>query len=637
MTSAFYIKSDLALQGLQILRTDALSRTTDLLLVMQALPFCDAILERARAIAHEQIERATHGLLPYLLFAAKEAETALTEFATVSCSNHRPCEQKVTHLLDLLENAPPITEVPQFRGPCLHLDNSSSMAKHIHSSMFSATALSSLDTASSHSWLAMLAGADRILTDHLDQRTTGLVKSFSAVIVPIYREFTGSSLSGTSDALPQVLCASWVPPKNFAECLVHETAHTALNLICTLEQLTLNDRETHYSPFRTDSRPTSGLLHAAYSFHNICLLKHELSGAPRRLGEWATESLGRDLLRTLVAARGLKESEELAPVGREIVETISKSLEQICADRNFITSDNIRELEEHFRNWQHANGTEVKSACAHEAVVEGTCMEFKRRTSKAKPAQIRLAVNEISAPSLITVESISDLWAVLPKNQPVKILEHGFDLCDTLQRDLENAKDARIAVIDIGKYKGRTDDARAYTTLGDAMANAGSANFLTVRNFERFASFDETVLSHIEGNDFIVGRHELHLFMNFPGLNVPTHCDSSDNLHLMIEGKKTFWLSANFTGSGSIEFADGFDGFQPFIDRDQALETGEFVELVAGEALYLPKDIWHSVSYTHYSTAVSVFDEISESAAVMPPELLARTTKTTNGKDLSVT
>ena len=57
----------------------------------------------------------------------------------------------------------------------------------------------------------------------------------------------------------------------YIEHLVHECAHTTLNLINAKDELVINRPEERFSaPFRKDSRPMIGIFHAYFVLSRVC-------------------------------------------------------------------------------------------------------------------------------------------------------------------------------------------------------------------------------------------------------------------------------------------------------------------------------------------------------------------------------
>lgn len=109
-----------------------------------------------------------------------------------------------------------------------------------------------------------------------------------------------------------------------AEGLVHEAMHLQLTLVEAAAPLVSGEAERHWTPWQATRRPTRGVLHGFYVFRVLHGLFGELSavcGDTTVLGH--VDRRQRDIeLETGDAAGSLARSEELTPLGRQLLEAL---------------------------------------------------------------------------------------------------------------------------------------------------------------------------------------------------------------------------------------------------------------------------------------------------------------------------
>ena len=111
--------------------------------------------------------------------------------------------------------------------------------------------------------------------------------------------------------------------ERLAENIVHEALHLQLTLVESLESLVIHGPgETPvFSPWKTESRSASGLMHAVYVFGNVrCFWKHvatELPGSSS-FAQTRIEAIRREM----EAARHLLTSRRLTAMGRRLARTL---------------------------------------------------------------------------------------------------------------------------------------------------------------------------------------------------------------------------------------------------------------------------------------------------------------------------
>jgi len=90
--------------------------------------------------------------------------------------------------------------------------------------------------------------------------------------VPVESESADVHASATFQEAPGLVALSWTPDTSImVEALVHEYHHQKLNALFNLDPVITGPsaKAVYYSPWRSDPRPLTGVLHAAYVFQAI--------------------------------------------------------------------------------------------------------------------------------------------------------------------------------------------------------------------------------------------------------------------------------------------------------------------------------------------------------------------------------
>ena len=199
----------------------------------------------------------------------------------------------------------------------VRLDSTSLLAQELAVTMFRNSSAVILTEGAIHYWEETVRHALRLIERHAPNALPH-IKQTLKWIVPVHCHTANMSLSGTPESCHHIFAASWVPAKNFAETIIHECAHGALNEIMQTSPLIEKPEALHYSPFRTDLRPTDGLLHAQYSFHNICLLLADMRRDNGRVGDWAKDMLPAYLFNTYLCFHNLQQANALTSDGTRL-------------------------------------------------------------------------------------------------------------------------------------------------------------------------------------------------------------------------------------------------------------------------------------------------------------------------------
>jgi HEXXH motif-containing protein len=151
-------------------------------------------------------------------------------------------------------------------------------------------------------------------------------------VVPVASPTPGTMSSGTSSyAVGAVALSRSEDGLSLGAALAHEWAHTKLDVLIMVAELTTADRAAiHYAPWRPDPRPIRSVLQGTYAHLAVCAFwwataRRDRSGVFRRaqleLAEWRGE--------TLLACERLLESGALTERGARFVRTMAGRLREL--------------------------------------------------------------------------------------------------------------------------------------------------------------------------------------------------------------------------------------------------------------------------------------------------------------------
>jgi HEXXH motif-containing protein len=181
-------------------------------------------------------------------------------------------------------------------------------------------------------WQILFTDAWQLLADHLPERAAELAAGLRSV-VPLVTDNSGEARSGTArDAFGAVGLTRPRSGADFAVTLVHEFQHSKLSALLDLATLhTPGGDERHFAPWRTDPRPTGGLIQGVYAFFGVADAWRALRVVPGLEADAAREfAFAR--LQVSVGLDALEQSNELTDRGREFVGGLRRSVSRLLAD-----------------------------------------------------------------------------------------------------------------------------------------------------------------------------------------------------------------------------------------------------------------------------------------------------------------
>ena len=489
----------------------------------------------------------------------------------------------------------------------VYLDWTSTMAKHSIKSNFGKKALPSYDDVEEQAWKQSFTSSESLLLKVLPEAIPHLHKHLR-VIVPVMAEDNRISLSSTPTNLNGVFLTSWTSSKYFAEAMVHEISHDCLNKLNLIESLVEDSQRVFYSPFRTDNRKASGLLHAAYSFLNVCQYLYRVSNLEKRLSSWSQNRLNDFLYNSILCSRILIVSDDLTKAGTDLVLSMIKVLEEMKNSCDFHFDQGMyKSKRKHFETWASKADKESKEVS----------MEMFERVLKETPVR----TNVVKMGHVFNHPAVKSLKWLRGNYQrtkvPVMITGETLVEKNILKKDLDSIRNTKFKVLNASKHKGYSDTPGKVVTVDQHIRNfskgeSENSKFLAVLNFQKYLSSKIWKKDKFFDGYWIDGERSW-LFWNSAGLVVPLHNDSVNNLHCSIEGEKIFYLSEPeeiFHIEGpERSFNDGFSSFKPFENLKESEKCGTFLKLNAGDMLYIPSGWWHSVKYLTDCIAVSAIDQ----------------------------
>jgi hypothetical protein len=370
-----------------------------------------------------------------------------------------------------------------------------------------------------------------------------------------------------------------------------------------------NDVPKYYSPFRSDTRPASGLLHAAYSFCNVLQFYEKISKEEARLAQWAQLSIERYYFNVLLCLELLEKGNDLSARGMNLVHEMQKWITIFSSTQNIKVRKNvIDEKNQHFNDWLTSNqDIGIDIATIYSKFITNNLSIYHENFDDN--TNYELQINEISLDNFIDTYKLG--------NTPIIVRNNSLVNYDEFIKSIEDSKHTPIQLLESKKHKGFPDTPSIGSSLESHINSFNSDNnahqyFSVIRDFSSITKRNIWKDHHFF-DDFWIDEGETWIFINSKGLEVPLHNDSVNNLHCVITGSKTFYLSPPseaFILSTSIsDYNSGFSDYNPFLNKNKSIQYGQFIRLYEGDMLYLPNGWWHSIYYDEDTMAASAFDE----------------------------
>ena len=494
------------------------------------------------------------------------------------------------------------------------LDWGSPMAIELIELNFNKEVITNLNKDEQEAWISVLNTAYKILERYTPKLFNEIFNGLS-IIIPVHSKEKLTSLSSTPEHPNGVMLASIVPPNEMAEALVHEWSHNVLNLAMNENKLILDDTFLLYSPFRDDARTPSGLLHAGFSFYNVCCLLRVLKLSDNRFSTWVDSKITGYLIKVEYCLELLVSlPDALTEEGLNFCTELLQKFKLIYPNNLSFNGSEIKEIKKHYETWKitaKGLGKEISDK-AFSKVIENKVKN--KAYKKDKSLNYSNQVYERDLDFLRTNFKNA--------NEPFVVRSKSLVNREKLLAELDIIKGTTIELIDSTQYKGKDDPKiKRHTTLGEytdeiskPLQKKKISEFFVKTQFEKLLSNsiwkDDNFF-----NEFWFAIRNTWLFMNPRNCSVVLHYDNCNNLHCLVKGEKEFFLSPPstefYTSKQGVGFEDGFHQFNPFLNRKKASNFGSFINLKAQDMIFIPDGFWHAVNYKKDSISVSALDDIN--------------------------
>jgi HEXXH motif-containing protein len=178
-------------------------------------------------------------------------------------------------------------------------------------------------------WQELFARAWCLICRHLPAQADDIALGLRAV-VPLIDSGDGSSRSATArESVGAMGISRPVSAEDFAVTIVHEFAHSKLSAVIDVEPLYRpGGSERHHAPWKSDKRPTSGLLQGVFAFLHVADAWRRFAAEPE-----LTEAAGAQFAdlreQVRIGYRSLAASRELTAAGTEFVAIMGTALERL--------------------------------------------------------------------------------------------------------------------------------------------------------------------------------------------------------------------------------------------------------------------------------------------------------------------
>jgi len=203
-------------------------------------------------------------------------------------------------------------------------------------------------------WQRRLDGAWQVLADRHSHRLGTMAAAIRCLVPVAQAGQVGGVSASSADAPGAIALTEPVTPVRLAATLIHESQHCRLATLHDLQRLyTSPARHLHYSPWRNDPRPASGVAHAIMAFIGVAdFWLRERTGDPAIELEYA-----RHVRQLRVARDEGAEAPDLTTLGKVLVNRLSQAIDALPLD---VGSEKVRRVAddlvtEHEATWRLRN------------------------------------------------------------------------------------------------------------------------------------------------------------------------------------------------------------------------------------------------------------------------------------------
>jgi HEXXH motif-containing protein len=482
-------------------------------------------------------------------------------------------------------------------------------------------------------WIRRLSSAHMLFQRFWPEMGRNISRTIADIVPLKSPEAEGESLSCSSSGHVGAIICSLVPSEAYGEMLVHEYAHNLLNIAMRFESM-LEPRafteNNYYSPFRSDPRPISGVLHAFHSLVHIAEYYYRLGHEARYAGLFF-EIFTSSVIKARICSQVVRSSRLLTENGRCLVTAMDERINQLTISSMWCPTSEI--FNAHNIHLQSADRALFDFSWLGERTLHDIVMTDSDSALLDLPnhkpigdSQLHREVDVASAQDADQLDFSDE-----PSQSPVvfkglRIFEEDFLTPSNMQEKFGTELITQIAM---SKHKGYANTPKLQVSLMDFLSTSKTKTsenddgfYLGVQPINSWPGVTDAVKVHDILEKLFLDNNDLLLFRNRAETFVLLHQDSANNLHFNLWGRKTFYLShpdqTPMLYEGHDGYRRGFSPINPF-DIDFSLNRypqfidakGTYVTLEAGDCLFIPKNWWHAVKYHEDCAAVTCWDRYS--------------------------
>jgi HEXXH motif-containing protein len=469
--------------------------------------------------------------------------------------------------------------------------------------------ISLLNVSFEKKWIKSASQATYILNKYWPSKMN-MVAPFIIDIVPTNKKTNNESYSASSRDMIGSVISSHVDGFELIEMLVHENAHSYLNILMKKYSLINHNKPLYYSPLKGEKRPPSAIIHSFYSF--VCIAQyysHLL--VDDRLNKLLSEKYAETIFILKVLSKAIDNEGFLTEKGKKFINEISSGIARLYKLSRF-SPELILDRTKHFEWFVQKNPDYIYTS------------QYKDLTNLFNEIKKQPENKQINKPFkaykyLAQKKNINFYW---DKSGPfvVKDLKvFSNNLFEKGNIDLFFANQL-ADIIDISSHRG---DGHTETSSLDlisylkSLKNKNIKSYLGEQSINDWPGISPELIRSCLREDFFINNNQLLLFLNRKDCHVKLHYDSGNNFHFNIWGKKTFYLMPPSDSSDVYEsqedYGEGFSPINPFEDfairyPKFPFKNGEFITLESDDCLFIPSGWWHAVKYDEESLSISCFD-----------------------------
>lgn len=458
-------------------------------------------------------------------------------------------------------------------------------------------------------WIKSGSQATYILNKYWPSKMD-IIAPFIIDIVPTNKKTDTETYSASSRNMIGSVISSHVDGFELIEMLVHENAHSYLNILMQEHSLINHNIQQYYSPLKDEKRPPSAIIHSFYSFLCIAQYYSHLL-VDNRLNKLLSEKYAETIFILKVLSKVIECEEFLTEEGKKFIKKISTGIARLYKLSSF-SSELILDRTRHFECFVQKNPDYIYTL--QYKYITNLFNEIQKQTeSKVKIKPFKAYKFLAQKKNIIFQWNKCGPFIV----KDIKVFSNNSFEKEYIESFFAN----QLAdIIDISSHLG--DGQTKISSLNligylKSLKNKNLKSYLGEQSINNWPGIDPNLISSCIKMDFFVNNNQLLLFLNKKDCHVKLHYDSGNNFHFNIWGKKTFYLVPPSANLNFYEYQEGYgEGFSPVNPfEDFAIkypkfpfESGKFITLEPDDCLFIPSGWWHAVRYDEESLSISCFD-----------------------------